>query len=124
MSLRSRGRPGSHAPPRSVRRRPAFPNARLTQKRGIVGDVKSRVLPGSRLSVPDDALLASGEHRHAFVKRGGGEMQAREVKVAALGEYDEVLEGLVEGEEVATQATFLLSSEAQLRSALPRWSSP
>jgi membrane fusion protein, copper/silver efflux system len=47
------------------------------------------------------------------------------VKVGALaGEYDEVLEGLREGEEVATQATFLLSSEAQLRNALPRWSGP
>jgi hypothetical protein len=35
-----------------------------------------------------------------------------------------VLEGLREGDEVATQSTFLLSSEAQLRNALPRWSSP
>ena len=79
---------------------------------------------GLRLSVPDDALLASGEHRYAFVKRGAGELQVREVKVGAIADYAEVLEGLVEGEEVATQATFLLSSEAQLRSALPRWSSP
>ena len=34
------------------------------------------------------------------------------------------IEGLSEGDEVATQATFLLSSEAQLRGALPRWSRP
>jgi Cu(I)/Ag(I) efflux system membrane fusion protein len=48
-----------------------------------------------------------------------------EVKVGALaGEYDEVVGGLREGDKVATQATFLLSSEAQLRDALPRWSSP
>ncbi|MFL5310623.1 MAG: efflux RND transporter periplasmic adaptor subunit [Myxococcales bacterium] len=109
---------------RSVRARLVFPNARLSLKPGMFADVKVHVPLGSRLSVPDDALLASGEHRYAFVKRGEGELQAREVKVGALGEYDEVLEGLVEGEEVATQATFLLSSEAQLRSALPRWSNP
>src|SRR5258708_1909517 len=109
---------------RSVRARLVFPNARLSLKPGMFGDVKVEVPLGSRLSVPDDALLASGEHRYAFVKRGEGKLQAREVKVGALGEYDEVLEGLVEGEEVATQATFLLSSEAQLRSALPRWSNP
>jgi hypothetical protein len=40
------------------------------------------------------------------------------------GDYDEVLAGLSEGEQVATQATFLLSSEAQLRNALPRWGQP
>jgi len=109
---------------RSVRARLVFPNARLSLKPGMFADVKVHVPLGSRLSVPDDALLASGEHRYAFVKHGEGELQAREVKVGALGEYDEVLEGLAEGEEVATQATFLLSSEAQLRSALPRWSNP
>jgi membrane fusion protein, copper/silver efflux system len=80
---------------------------------------------GVRLAVPDNALLASGEHRYAFVKRGEGRLEAVEVKTGALaGDSIEVLEGLAEGEEVATQATFLLSSEAQLRSALPRWSSP
>jgi Cu(I)/Ag(I) efflux system membrane fusion protein len=86
--------------------------------------VKIEVPLGTRLAVSDDALLASGEHRYAFVKRGEGALQAVEVKVGALGDYDEVIDGLVEGEEVATQATFLLSSEAQLRSALPRWSNP
>jgi membrane fusion protein, copper/silver efflux system len=109
---------------RSVRARLAFPNAGLTLKPGMFADVKIEVPLGTRLAVPDNALLASGEHRYAFVKRGEGELQAKEVKVGALGDYDEVLDGLVEGEEVATQATFLLSSEAQLRSALPRWSTP
>lgn len=107
---------------RAVRARLAFPNARLSLKPGMFADVKIEVPLGTRLAVPDDALLASGEHRYAFVKRGEGELQAVEVKVGALGDYDEVLGGLAEGEEVATQATFLLSSEAQLRSALPRWS--
>src|SRR5437764_3846845 len=109
---------------RSVRARLAFPNARLSFKPGMFADVKIEVPVGTRLAVPDDALLASGEHRYAFVKRGEGELQAVEVKVGAIGDFDEVVEGLVEGEEVATQATFLLSSEAQLRSALPRWSNP
>ena len=110
---------------RSLHARLAFPNAQFALKPGMFADVKVEVPLGTRLAVPDNALLASGEHRYAFVKRGEGELQAVEVKTGALaGEYDEVLEGLVEGEEVATQATFLLSSEAQLRSALPRWSGP
>ena len=110
---------------RSLHARLAFPNARLALKPGMFADVTVDVPLGTRLAVPDDALLASGEHRYAFVKRGEGELQAVEVKTGALaGYYDEVLDGLSDGEEVATQATFLLSSEAQLRSALPRWSNP
>jgi Cu(I)/Ag(I) efflux system membrane fusion protein len=110
---------------RSLRARLAFPNARLALKPGMFADVNVEVPLGTRLAVPDNALLASGEHRYAFVKRGEGQLQAVEVKIGALaGDYDEVLEGLAEGEQVATQATFLLSSEAQLRSALPRWSNP
>jgi Cu(I)/Ag(I) efflux system membrane fusion protein len=109
---------------RSVRARLVFPNASLALKPGMFADVKIDVPLGSRLSVPDDALLASGVHRYAFVKRGEGSLQPVEVKVGAVGDYTEVLDGLVEGDEVATQATFLLSSEAQLRSALPRWTTP
>jgi len=103
----------------------AFPNARLSLKPGMFVDVNVEVPLGNRLAVPDNALLASGEHRYAFVKRGEGQLQATEVNVGAMaGDYDEVLAGLSEGEEVATQATFLLSSEAQLRNALPRWGRP
>ena len=110
---------------RAVRARLAFPNAQLSFKPGMFVDVNVEVPLGNRLAVPDNALLASGEHRYAFVKRGEGQLQATEVKVGAMaGDYDEVLTGLTEGEEVATQATFLLSSEAQLRSALPRWGRP
>ena len=109
---------------RSLRARLAFSNQRLALKPGMFADVRIEVPLGTRLSVPDDALLASGEHRYAFVKRGEGVLQAVEVKVGALGDWDEVLGGLAEGDEVATQATFLLSSEAQLRNALPRWGLP
>ena len=110
---------------RSVRARIAFPNARFAFKPGMYVNVHVEVPLGNRLAVPDNALLASGEHRYAFVKRGEGQLQAMEVRVGALaGDYDEVLAGLNEGDEVATQATFLLSSEAQLRGALPRWGQP
>jgi len=110
---------------RAVRARLVFPNAQLSFKPGMFVDLNVEVPLGNRLAVPDNALLASGEHRYAFVKRGEGQLQATEVKVGAMaGDYDEVLAGLNEGDEVATQATFLLSSEAQLRSALPRWGLP
>jgi len=107
---------------RSIKARLAFPNARLLLKPGMYVDVTVVVPLGVRVAVPDSALLASGEHRYAFVKRGEGRLEPVEVNVGArAGDYDEVLGGIEEGDEVATQATFLLSSEAQLRNALPRW---
>jgi Cu(I)/Ag(I) efflux system membrane fusion protein len=110
---------------RAVRARLAFSNAQLALKPGMFVDVSVEVPLGNRLAVPDNALLASGEHRYAFVKRGEGQLQAIEVRVGAMaGDYHEVRAGLSAGDEVATQATFLLSSEAQLRSALPRWGLP
>jgi Cu(I)/Ag(I) efflux system membrane fusion protein len=110
---------------RSLRARLSFANEGLSLKPGMFVDVHVQVALGERLSVPDSALLVSGEHRYAFVQRGEGKLQAVEVVPGALaGEYDEVVSGLREGDKVATQATFLLSSEAQLRGALPRWGSP
>jgi Cu(I)/Ag(I) efflux system membrane fusion protein len=110
---------------RSLRARLSFANARLSLKPGMFVDVVIEVPLGTRLAVPDNALLVSGEHRYVFVQRGEGQLQAVEVKVGArAGDFDEVLSGLNEGDKVATQATFLLSSEAQLRDALPRWSTP
>jgi Cu(I)/Ag(I) efflux system membrane fusion protein len=110
---------------RSLRARLSFENARLALKPGMFVDVRIDVPLGSRLAVPDSALLSSGEHRYAFVDRGDGRLQAVEVTVGALaGGYDEVIDGLREGDRVATEGNFLLSSEAQLRDALPRWSTP
>ena len=110
---------------RALRARLSFANARLSLKPGMFVDVRIDVPLGTRLAVPDSALLASGERRYAFVERGEGRLEAVEVKVGPrAGDYDEVLGGLQEGDKVATQATFLLSSEAQLRDALPRWSTP
>jgi Cu(I)/Ag(I) efflux system membrane fusion protein len=97
-------------------------NPRLALKPGMFADVTIDAPLGTHLSVPDAALLLSGEHRYAFVDRGEGRLEAVEVEVGAqAGDYDEVRSGLSAGDRVATSATFLLSSEAKLRDALPRW---
>jgi Cu(I)/Ag(I) efflux system membrane fusion protein len=110
---------------RSLRARLSFANAQLALKPGMFVDVRIDVPLGPRLTIPDSALLSSGEHRYAFVDRGEGRLQPVEVTVGAMtGDYDEVINGLREGDRVATEGNFLLSSEAQLRDALPRWSTP
>jgi len=110
---------------RSIGARLELANPRLALKPGMFADVAIDVPLGVRLAVPDSALLLSGEHRYVFVDRGGGRLEPVEVQVGALGgEYDEVRAGLSAGDRVATGATFLLSSEAKLRDAMPRWKSP
>lgn len=107
---------------RTIEARLEVVNPRLLLKPGMFADVDIEAPLGTRLSVPDSALLVTGEHRYAFVDRGGGKLEPVEVEVGALsGDYDEVRSGLSAGDRVATGATFLLSSEAKLRDALPRW---
>lgn len=110
---------------RTLEARLELVNPKLLLKPGMFADVSIEVPLGARLSVPDSALLMSGQHRYAFVDRGDGKLEAVEVEVGALtGEYDEVKSGLSKGDRVATNATFLLSSEAKLRDELPRWRAP
>lgn len=110
---------------RTLRARLEFANARLVFRPGMFADVIIEAPLGPRLAVPDRALLLSGEHRYAFVERAPGKLEPVEVRVGARsGDYEEVLSGLKKGDRVVVGAAFLVSSEAQLRSALPRWSTP
>lgn len=107
---------------RTIEARLEIKNPRLALRPGMFADVDIDAPLGTRLSVPDGALLLSGEHRYAFVDRGGGRLQPVEVEVGAqAGDLIEVRAGLAAGDRVALGATFLLSSEAKLRDALPRW---
>lgn len=110
---------------RTVDARLELVNPKLLLKPGMFADVVVVVPLGTRLAVPDSALLLSGGHRYAFVDRGEGKLGPVEVEVGAqAGDFDEVVSGLTTGDRVATGATFLLSSEAKLRDALPHWSKP
>jgi Cu(I)/Ag(I) efflux system membrane fusion protein len=64
-------------------------------------------------------VLDSGTEQVVFVAQGDGRFQPRKVKIGRrLGDSTEILEGLQEGEQVATGATFFLDSESQLRASL------
>jgi len=75
---------------------------------------------GRRLAVPEDAVLDTGERQIAYVDKGEGKFEPREVQagVRANG-YREVLRGLEPGERVATTPVFLIDSEAQLKGVTP-----
>ncbi|MDP2324155.1 MAG: efflux RND transporter periplasmic adaptor subunit [Gammaproteobacteria bacterium] len=74
---------------------------------------------GERLVVPKDAVLETGQRQIMFVRRGGGKLAWREVKIGArAGDWVEIVDGLSEGEEIVTSANFLIDSESQVKGAM------
>jgi Cu(I)/Ag(I) efflux system membrane fusion protein/cobalt-zinc-cadmium efflux system membrane fusion protein len=74
---------------------------------------------GTSTTIPVNALLDSGVRRLVFVSEGDGYFQPRDVRVGLrLGDRVQILEGLEEGERVASSATFFLDSESQLRASV------
>ena len=110
---------------RTVRARLEFENGEGALRPGMFADAVVEVPLGERLSVPDGAVLRTGEHAYVFVRRGPLHIQPVAVEPGVqAGGFTELRAGVAPDEEVALGAAFLLSSEAQLRDALPRWSTP
>jgi Cu(I)/Ag(I) efflux system membrane fusion protein len=93
------------------------PGERL--KPGMYTNVELKIPLGSRLVVPKDAVLESGERQIIFIHHGGGRLEWRDARIGLRsGDRVEVLEGLKEGEHVVTSANFLIDSESQLKAAV------
>jgi RND family efflux transporter MFP subunit len=96
-----------------------FANGRGRLKPGMYATVELKGGGVIGLTVPADAVLDSGTEQVVFVAQGDGIFEPRKVKIGRrLGESIQVVEGLKEGDQVATGAAFFLDSESQLRGAL------
>ena len=104
---------------RTVRVRFELPNPRARLKPGMYANVELRVPAGTGLTVPANAVLDSGTQQIVFVATGDGYFDPRHVRIGRrLGDRIEIVEGLKEGEQVATAAAFFLDSESQLRAGV------
>ena len=93
------------------------PGARL--RPGMFVNVELATSSGRVLAVPADAVIDSGARRFVFVSQGDGYFAPREVETGArVNGLVEVASGLVEGQQVASGATFFIDSESQLRAAM------
>ena len=89
---------------------------------GVYVNLRFPVELGKLLTIPSEAILYSGKHRYVFIDRGVGRLEPRQIEIGRTAdELTEVISGLTAGDRVAASGTFLLGSEAQLRSALPKW---
>lgn len=96
----------------------ANPDGKLRADMAATVEIASP-LAGSRLAVPDSAVIDSGRRQVVLVERGEGRYEPRPVKLGArVPGFVQVLEGLQPGERVVTQATFLIDAESNIRAAL------
>lgn len=73
--------------------------------------------------VPDQAIIRSGERNIAVIALGGGYFDPREVKLGVQSEgYDQVLDGIREGEKIVVSSQFLIDSESNLKAAISQMS--
>jgi hypothetical protein len=103
-----------------VRVQLANPRGRL--KPGMYANVEIRGANRPGLTVAANAIVDSGKEQIVFVAQGEGYFVPRRVTVGRrLDDRVEVLDGLMEGEQVAASATFFLDSESQLRAGLQNY---
>jgi Cu(I)/Ag(I) efflux system membrane fusion protein len=110
---------------RTVKVRFQFANPRRRLKPGMYANVEIQGRYAMALSVPSNAVLDSGTEQVVFVAQGDGYFVPRRVKVGRrLPDRAEIIDGVKEGEQVATGATFFLDSESQLRAGLQNYEAP
>ena len=96
-----------------------LPNRGGRLKPGMYANVELALHGGTGLIVPTNAVLDSGKEQVVFVAHGDGVFEPRKVTIGRrLGDTTQILDGVKEGEQVATGATFFLDSESQLRASL------
>lgn len=105
---------------RTAKVRFEVPNSGGRLKPQMYTNVEVKIGLGEKLSIPDDAVIDTGTRQIVYVDRGDGNFEPREVLLGIRAEgMREVLKGLKAGEKVASSATFLIDSEAQLKGVTP-----
>ncbi len=105
---------------RTAKVRFSIPNPGGQLKPQMFTNVEVKINLGKKLAIPDDAVIDTGTRQIVYVDKGEGNFEPREVMLGVRAEgFREVLMGLKAGEKVASSATFLIDSEAQLKGVKP-----
>ena len=76
------------------------------------------------VTVPDTAVVDTGDRQVVFLDLGDGRFEPRNVKTGLRGDgLVEIMDGVKAGERVVVAANFLLDAESNLTSALNAMSS-
>ena len=104
---------------RTARVRLVFTNPGLFLRPGMFVNVDLEIPMGWQLVVPATAVFQAGTRQIAFIDRGGGYLEPRQIVAGQqVGDNYIVLKGLKPGERIVTSANFLIDSESQLQAAI------
>jgi membrane fusion protein, copper/silver efflux system len=110
---------------RTARVRLVFRNPNLTLTPGMFVNIVLDVPLGYHLVIPVGGVLQTGTRQIAFVVRGDGYLEPREVQLGPqAGDQYILLKGLKAGDRVVSSANFLIDSESQLQAALGLFTPP
>ncbi|RWA97371.1 efflux RND transporter periplasmic adaptor subunit [Mesorhizobium sp.] len=112
--------PQVDAQTRTTRVRIEVPNADRFLLADMYADVEIATGAGEPVvTVPNSAVIDTGERQVVIVDKGNGSFEPREVKVGMRGQgMTEIREGIEEGEQVVVSANFLIDAESNLKAAL------
>ncbi len=103
---------------RTLKVRVELANKNFELKPDMYADVVLSISYGTRLVVPQEAVMDSGSEQLVYVSLNDGYFEPRKVQVGAkVDNKFIVLAGLKPGERVVTSGNFLVDSESKLKSA-------
>ena len=107
---------------RTVKARLEFPNPQWELKPEMYADIViESPLAFHGLSVPDEAVIHSGDRNIVVVDMGDGRFVPRVVTLGVEADnHYQVIKGLKAGERVVTSAQFLIDSESRLKEAIQK----
>ena len=105
---------------RTVRVRIELPNPDLALRPDMYVEADISVGAGGRVvTVPDSAVIDSGNRQVVIIDKGEGRFEPREVRMGQRGGGRvEIREGVAEGDQVVVSANFLIDAESNLKAAL------
>jgi len=105
---------------RTAKVRFTIPNPDGALKPQMFTNVEIKINLGNRLAVPSEAVIDTGVRQIAYIDKGDGYFEPREVTTGLkFNDLVEVTGGIKAGEKVASSANFLIDSEAQLKGIAP-----
>jgi Cu(I)/Ag(I) efflux system membrane fusion protein len=105
---------------RTLKARFTMPNEGGRLKPQMFTNVELKINLGRKLAVPSDAVINTGVRQVAYVDKGDGNFEPREVVTGVQAEnLVEITAGLKAGDKVSSAANFLIDSEAKLKGVEP-----
>ena len=95
------------------------PDRRIKHEMYAEVEIDTSAGDSPRVSVPNSAIINSGNRQVVLVARGEGRFEPRDVTLGLRGDnYTEIKNGVADGEDVVVAANFLIDAESNLKAAL------